>query len=99
MKLLLDECLPGCPTLLRSVRRVGSDNAREHELTVKIGAKKRDVILSQAADQFAAKVVRDRCYSVAVALVVGRTALVDVFFEPIVQIFVLAAFGDFGLVV
>ena len=69
------------------------------ELAMKVRPQQRNIIFGQAADEFGAEVIGAGRYGVAVALVVGRPALIDIFFEAIVQIFMLAAFRNFGLVV
>ena len=72
------------PTLPCSVRKGGRPGFREYESAVKIRTQQRDVILSQAADEFVTEVIGGGCYRVAVALLVGRPALVDIFLEPVV---------------
>src|SRR5258708_25044285 len=59
----------------------------------------RDVVCSQAAQNFLLKIVCAGCRRVAVSLLVCRAAFLNVVLHSIVKIFVLASFGDLGLVV
>src|SRR5689334_304341 len=68
-------------------------------ISPKIGAHDGTIILSQAANQFLAKVVGAGGCGIAVPLLESAAALLDVFLQPVVEIFVLAAFGDFYLIV
>lgn len=61
-------------------------------LSPKIGAHHRDVIFRKAADDFVRKIVSAGCGGVSVALVERRTALLDVFFQPVVDVVVLPSF-------
>jgi len=54
------------------------------ESAVKVRPQQRNIIFRQAADEFGAEVIGARGYGIAVAFVVGRTALIDVFLEAIV---------------
>ena len=57
------------------------------------------IIFRQAANHLLAEVVGAGGHAVSVALLESSTALFDVFLEPVVQIFVLAPFGDLCLIV
>src|SRR5207247_2564016 len=68
-------------------------------LSPKIGAHNGTVVFGQAAYQFVIEIIAARGRSIAITLPVSRTALLDVVLQAVIYIFVLASFGDFGLVV
>src|SRR5437764_5609336 len=68
-------------------------------LSPKIGAHNGTVVFGQAAYQFVIEVIAARGRSIAITLPIGRTALLDVVLQAVIDIFVLASLGDFGLVV
>src|SRR2546425_977590 len=63
------------------------------------GAHNGTVVFGQAAYQFVIEIIAACGRSIAITLPVGRTALLDVVLQAVIYIFVLASFGDFGLVV
>lgn len=54
------------------------------QLTAEVRAHERDVILGQAAKQFLVQIIAAGGGRVAVALLIGHPALVDVFLQPII---------------
>src|SRR6059058_6527150 len=68
-------------------------------LSPKIGAHNGTVVFGQAAYQFVIEIIAARGRSIAITLPVSRTALLDVILQAVIDVFVLASFGDFGLVV
>src|SRR6185369_7862576 len=68
-------------------------------LSPEIGAHHRDVVLSKTADDFVRKVVSTSGRRASVAPVESGPAFFDVILQPVVDIVVLAAFGNFSLVV
>ena len=69
------------PSEARNLLSLGAMKIVEYTngLAMKVGAEQRNIILGQATNEFAAEVVRAGGHGVAVALLVGRPALVDVF--------------------
>src|SRR5437667_4074293 len=68
-------------------------------LSPKIGAHNGTVVFGQAAYQFVIEIIAARGRSIAITLPVSRTALLDVILQAVIDVFVLASFGDFDLVV
>src|SRR5207302_184221 len=68
-------------------------------LSPKIGAHNGTVVFGQAAYQFVIEIIAARGRSIAITLPVSRTALLDVILQAVIDVFVLASLGDFGLVV
>src|SRR5258706_5718073 len=66
-------------------------------LAVKIRTHDGNVIFGQTAQQFIMKIFAAGSCRVAVTLLKSAAALVDIFFEAVVQIFVAASLRNFGL--
>ena len=67
--------------------------------TVKVRTHNRQIVFSRASYYFILKVVSGSCNCAPVTFLVRCPALVDDFLEAIIDVFILAAFCDFGLIV
>src|SRR4051812_9765392 len=68
-------------------------------LLAKVRAHHREIVLSQAADDFLLKIVTAGGHGVAVSLLERAAALLDIFLQPIVKILVPSSLRNLGLVV
>ncbi len=68
-------------------------------LFLEIRTHNRKIIFGKATNNFFLKIIATCCCGCSVTLLKRRTALVDVFLQAIVQVFIAAAFCDFRLIV
>ena len=71
----------------------------EPYLVPEIRAHDGDVVFGKTAYQFMLKVIARSCNCIPVTFLVRAAALLDRFLEPIIKIFVLAAFGNLSLII
>ena len=84
---------------LDAIRDHGGPLQQSKLLLFEVRAHDRKVVLGQAAYDFLREVIAARRNGVAVALLERGAALIDVFFQAVVEIFIAAAFVDLRLVV
>src|SRR5436853_1410014 len=80
-------------------RPTSCPTARLLDSLPEITAQQRSVVVREDADQLAREVVGSRRSGAAIALIVRRAALVNIVFEPIVQIAFLPPLLHLGFVV
>ena len=71
--------------------------AKSRILLFEVRAHHREIIFSQATNDFPLEILAARCRGAAIALRICGAALLDVFLQAIVQIFVAAAFVALAL--
>ena len=68
-------------------------------LLPKVGTHDRQIVFRETSYYFILKVIPGGCNSAAVTLLVRAAALINHFFQTIVKVLVLAAFGDLCLII